>query len=183
MPLVSIKKGSMPRNVNYAAKIFSKYGDFIRGVIRYQVDNDAQADDLYQDLFLSLVSKPLPADIQNIKSYLYRAITNDAVDARRIEKYQALMHKYAEYSNYSINKSGPENALIEKEEMNKMFRLIEGWLPRSEAQAIILRYKHNYNTKEVAKKMKVNNRSVSRYISTGLYKVRQFLAARTGGSG
>ncbi|MHC4792547.1 MAG: RNA polymerase sigma factor, partial [Planctomycetota bacterium] len=77
MPLASIKKDGVPSNVNHAAKIFSEYGDFIRGVIRYQVGNDAQADDLFQDFFLSLVSRPVPADIQNIKKYLYRAITND----------------------------------------------------------------------------------------------------------
>ena len=182
MPVTSIKKESVPlSNVACAAEIFSQYGGFILAVIRYKVGNDAQADDLFQDFFLSLVSKPLPPGIQNIKSYLYRAISNDIVDAaRRVEKYQTRMHKYAEELNYSVNKSSPENALIEIEETNKMFKLIKGWLPCSEAQAVTLRYRHNYNIKEVAKKMKVNNRTVSRYISVGLSKLRQFLTVKQG---
>jgi len=179
MSLSSVKKSSVPSNVDRAAEIFSEYGDFILAVIRYQVGNDVQADDLFQDFFLSLVSRPIPPDIQNIRSYLYRAIINDVVDAiRRIQKYQTRMHKYAECLNYSINKNTPENALIGKEEINKMFKLIEGRLPRSEAQAVTLRHRNNCNIKEVAKKMHVNNRTVSRYISVGLSKARQFFNSK-----
>jgi len=182
VPAASIKNESvLPSNVERAAEIFSEYGDFILAIIRYQVSNDALAYDVFQDFFLSLVSRPLPAGIQNIKSYLYRAITNDIIDAvRRVEKHQAMIHKYAECLDYSINKSSPENALIEIEETNKMFKLIKGRLRRSEAQAIALRYRHNYDIKEVAKKMKVNNRTVSRYISIGLSKLRQFLTVKQG---
>jgi len=175
MPPLSVKKSSALSNVDHTAEIFSKYGDFIRAVIRYQVGNDAQADDLFQDFFLSLISKPIPTGIQNIKSYLYRAVSNDIVDAaRRIEVYENRINKYAECLDFSINESKPENALIRKEEINKMFKLIEGRLPHSEAQAIRFRFRNNFSIKEIAKKMHVNSRSVSRYVSVGLSKVRQF---------
>ena len=182
MPEVRVKKESVPpSNVARAAEVFSEYGDFIRAVIRYKVKNDAQADDLFQDFFLSLVSKPVPAGVQNVRGYLYRAIINDIVDAtRRVEKYKTRMNKYAECLNYSVNNNRPENALIKVEQTNEMFRLIEGWLRHSEAQAITLRYRNSYNIKEVAKKMHVNNRTISRYISAGLSKVRQFLTVKRG---
>jgi RNA polymerase sigma factor (sigma-70 family) len=172
----------MSDNVEGATKIFEEHAVFIRAAIHSQIKNHTRADDLFQDFFLSLVSKPIPEGIRDIKSYLYRAITNDIVDgSRRTEKYRARVKKYAESVNYAINKSGPENALIETEEINKMFKIIEGLLPRSEAQAIILRYKNNCSIKEVARKMCVNNRTVSRYISTGLSKIRKFLTIREGG--
>lgn len=182
MPEVRVKKKSVPSaNVALAAEVFSKYGDFIRAVIRYKVKNEAWAGDLFQDFFLSLVSKPIPAGVQNVRSYLYRAIINDIADGtRRVEKYKTRMNKYAECLNYSINKSAPENALMEKEETDKMFKLIEGWLRRSEAQAVSLRYKNNYDIKEVARKMHVDDRTVSRYISTGLSKIRQSLIVKQG---
>lgn len=182
MPKAKAKKEFvLPSNVARAAEIFSEYGDFIRAVIYYQIKNDDQADDLFQDFFLSLVSEPLPADIQNIRGYLYKMITNDIVDAaRRVERYKTLMKKYAECFNYSINKNRPENALIEIEQTNKLFKLIKGRLRHSEAQAITLRYRNSYNIKEVAKKMHVNNRTVSRYISAGLSKIRQFLTFKQG---
>jgi RNA polymerase sigma factor (sigma-70 family) len=180
--MARVKKESvLLNNVARATEIFSEYGDFIRTVIRYQVKNGTQADDLFQDLFLSLVSKPIPVDIQNVKSYLYRAITHDIIDAvRRVEKYKTLMNKYAECFNYSVNKPRPENAMVEAEETNKLFRFLEGRLRHSEAQAITLRYRNSYNIKEVAKKMHVDDRTISRYISTGLNKVRQFLTVKQG---
>jgi RNA polymerase sigma factor (sigma-70 family) len=177
-----VKKEPVPPvNVDRAAEIYSKYGDFIRTVIYYHVENDAQADDLFQDFFLSLVSKPIPANIQNIKGYLYKAITNDIIDAfRRVEKYKTQIGKYAECFNYSVNNNSPENAFTDVEQTDKMFGLIEGWLRHSEAQAITLRYRNSYNIKEIAEKMHVDNRTISRYISTGLSKVRQFLTVKRG---
>jgi RNA polymerase sigma factor (sigma-70 family) len=182
VPVARVKKDSvLLGNVDHAAEIFSKYGDFIRAVIYCHIKNDAQADDLFQDFFLSLVSKPIPANIQNVKDYLYKAITNDIVDAiRRVEKYKTRINKYAECLNYSVNNNKPENAFIETEQINKMFELIEGRLRHSEAQAVTLRYKKSYNIEEIAKRMHVNNRTISRYISTGLSKVRRFLTVRRG---
>ncbi|MHC4790492.1 MAG: RNA polymerase sigma factor [Planctomycetota bacterium] len=182
MPVVSLKEDSVPLgNVERAAEIFAEYGDFILAVIRYQVNNDDLSEDLFQDFFLSLASKPLPAGIKNVKSYLYRAITNDIVDAaRRVENYQTLLHKYACNLDFSINKSKPENALIDIEQINKLVGIIKGWLPHSEAQAMTLRYKYNHSIEEVAEKMNVSKRSVSRYLSAGLSKVRQILKIRQG---
>ena len=177
-----IKKESVPlSNIERAAQIFSEYGDFILAVIHYQSGNHVQADDLLQDFFLSLVSKPVPSGIQNVKGYLYRAITNDIVDAaRRVKKYRALMHKYAESIDNSVNKNAPINALIETEQMKKTFKLIEGCLPRSEAQAITFRYKDNCDIKDISEKMRINHRSVSKYISAGLRKVRRFWPTKQG---
>lgn len=162
-----------------ASEIFVEYGSFIRAVIGSQVKNQAQADDIFQDFFLSLIYKPVPKGVKNIKSYLYRAIINDIVDAaRRIEKYQTRIEKYSEKLSYSINNAGHENALIEKEQLDKMFALIKGRLPSSQSLAIALRYKEHHSIKEVAEKMGVKNRSASRYVSVGLKKVRHFLTVK-----
>ena len=163
-------------NVNTAAKLFMEYGDFIRAVIRCQVENETKADDLFQDFFLSLIANPLPADVKNIKNFLYRAITNDIMNAvQRAENYQKNMLKYSKRFNYPIYKKTPERIVIDAEETNRMFDLIEKRLRRSEAQAITFRYISNYNIKEVATKMNVRKESVRRYIYVGLSKIRRLM--------
>ena len=163
-------------NVGPAAEVFAEHGDFIHSVIYSQVKNKAQVDDIFQDFFLFLVYKPIPQNVKNIKGYLYRAITNDIIDAtRRVERYSHHMHKYAEHFNHSINKRTPENAFINVEETNKMFEVLKGRLTSSQFQAIALRYKNHYSIKKVAEKMDVKSKSVSRYISIGLRKIRQSL--------
>jgi len=168
--------GSYREGVSKATEIFDEYGDFIYSIIRCQTGNDAQADDLFQDFFLSVAFNPPPADVRNIRGYLYKAIIHDVVDAvRRVEKYQSRVHRYADGVKMPAAKDKPENILIVLEETNKMFELIKLQLPRSEAEAITLRYKGGHNITEVAEKMDVNTRTISRYISVGLSKVRQIL--------
>ncbi len=175
MTLQSRNINSEFNSVHIAVLIFSEYGDFIYAVIRSKVKNDSLADDLFQDFFLSLISRPPLDKVQNMKSYLYRAITNDFIDAmHRVEVYQSYVNRYAKNSIYSVANGNPQKVLIKIEETNKMFELIERLLKHSEARAISLRYRNNHDTKEIADIMNVDKRSVSRYISVGLKKLREF---------
>ncbi len=174
--MVSPDGSKRRNNVGHAAEIFAEYGDFIHMVIFSQVKNKALIDDIFQDFFLSLVHKPIPQDVKNIKGYLYRAITNDIIDSvRRVERYRDHMHKYSKHLNSPINKRTPEDAFINVEETNKMFELIKGRLRNNEFQAITLRYKSYYSIKNVAKIMGVKCKSVREYTSRGLSKIRQSL--------
>jgi len=165
-------------NLDLASKVFAEHGDFIRAVIRSQVKNEAQADDIFQDFFLSLVYNPVPKGVKNMKSYLYRAIINDVIDAvRRVETYKAQIYKCRRQPNYSINKTGPGNA-IAKEELDRVFALIKGRLRNNEYQAITLRYKDHYSIKDVAERMGVQCKSVKEYTSRGLRKIREFLMVK-----
>ena len=166
-------------SVNMAYEMFAEHGSFIRGVIGSRVKNEAQADDIFQNLFLSLVHKPVPKGIRDVKSYLYKAIINDTVDAsRRVERYQTLVHRYSEQLNFCAYIISPENALSIREETDKVLDLIGRQLRKSEFQAITLRYSNGMNINEVAEKMSVNSGTVRRYISVGLTKVRKFLKAK-----
>ena len=161
-------------SVGNAGDIVSQYSDFIYMVICSQVNNKSRVDDIFQDFFLSLVNKPVPRNVKNIKSYLYRAICNDIVDRQReVERYRDQIKKYKERCNFSINNDEPEYALIRDEQMNKMFDLIKGRLTSSQSQAIALRYRTNYSIQEVAEKMGVKATSVSRYICTGIRRMRK----------
>jgi len=177
--LPSANTNMYENSVLMASELLTEHGNFIRAVIRSQVKNEDQAEDIFQDFFLSLVYKPIPKGVKNIKSYLYRAITNDIVDAvRQVERYRVRIHEYSKQFTNSINNTSPENALIKKEQLDKMFALIKGRLPNSGYQAIFLRYRKHHSLKEVAEKMGVNDRSVSRYICVGLRKIRQLLTAK-----
>ena len=164
-------------NVEAAAKIFLEHGEYIRMVIRQKERNKAEVEDLVQDFFLSLVSRPLPPDVLNIRSYLYRAITNDIVDSRRrLRVYHAAIREHHACS-VSINRQDdPGSVLADIEETVKFFGSIEERLNSSEAQAVILRYRDNCSTKEAARKMKVKPQTVTRYLSVGLSKLRKFLS-------
>lgn len=169
-------------NVAFASKLFAEHGSFIRAVILSKVKDKVQADDIFQDFFLDLVRKPVAKHIMNIRSYLYRAITNDVVDSiRRRQRYELLIGRYSGSYDYSINVIGVEDAIITEEEINNVLRIIERQLKSCEFRAVTLRYGKGMSVEEVANIMHIKRRSVSRYVSVGIKKIRQLLTAKRGG--
>ena len=124
MPYVGIKnEGRTPSCVERAARVFEEYGDFIRSVIRFNVKDEALSEDLFQDLFLCLISKPLPQEVRNMRGFLYRVVSDKIKDAfRRIDSYRARVDKYAEQQK-DFADHYPHNDLVEEEEMDRMFDL------------------------------------------------------------
>ena len=168
-------------DVAAAAEVFLDHKDFIRRVICFHIHDEDQADDLFQDLFLSFISNPLPRDIQNIKSYLYKAITNDIIDAiHRREKYRNCIHEYAQRSRRPRCLTTPLEALLEKEQASRVFELVEKRLARSEGQAVYLQYRDGHNTKEIAEKMGVGIGTVRGYLAEGLSTIRRLLSIKGG---
>jgi RNA polymerase sigma factor (sigma-70 family) len=169
-------EAQIPEKVDIATMIFKEHGDMIRTIIRYFVSDVSKADDIYQDFFLSIVHKPVPLGIQDLRGYLYRAIMNDIRDrARRAEGYQARIRKYAEFRKYSVIEEQAQVIVARDEEHQKMVQLIERQLPHYEAEAIILRYCHDKNIRDAAEKMRVNKRTFSVYLCGGLKKIRRFV--------
>jgi RNA polymerase sigma factor (sigma-70 family) len=174
MSLVSKKEtNNSLRNLGDVEEIFTEHGDFVRSIIRFHVRNEVEREDLFQDFFLWLISKPVPQDVQNVRGYIYRVVYDDIKDAfRRIERYQKRVRRYAEHRKRIIE-NRPRNSQTETEEAEKMFELIRKRLPKKEALAITLRYHHNYDTATVAKTMGIEPKSASRYISAATKKLRQ----------
>ena len=167
---------SIKCNVATAAKIFDDYGDFIKNVISSRIQDEDQIEDMFQDFFLSLICNPLPGDIENIEASLQRAITNDVVDVIHKKMiYLSCLHEYAELCNYRTNQKNPEKVVQEAEEKNRVFELVEKQLPRTEAQAVRLRHQDGLDTKEIAEKMNVKNKTTRGYVSEGLSRICRLL--------
>ncbi|MHC4207509.1 MAG: RNA polymerase sigma factor [Planctomycetota bacterium] len=166
---------NIQKKVRLAAEIFDRYGDEIRAIIHFNVKDKSKADDIFQDFFVSIVRKPIPPDIEDIKAYLYRAVTNDVIDVSRQKKcHQDHIKKYAECCKHFIIED-PENIAIQMESTKKMFQLIETRLPKREAEAVLQRYGQGFSTTDTAKKMHTDKRIVSRYLSLALKKMREFV--------
>lgn len=163
-------------NVDAAAEVFLDHEDFIRKVISFHTRDEDQADDLFQNFFLFLIRNPLPRDVQDIESYLYRAITNDITDAvRQKEQYQDRLREYVKRAYRPSNQKTPVEAVLEMDELHGLFELIEKNLPCTEAQAVFLKYRDGHDAKEIAKNMGVGISTARGYVSEGLSRIRKLL--------
>lgn len=71
------------KRVGLAAEVFGKYGDEILTVIRCNEDDRSRANDIFQAFFVSLVRRPIPPDVKNVREYLYKAVTSGVIDFSR----------------------------------------------------------------------------------------------------
>jgi RNA polymerase sigma factor (sigma-70 family) len=163
-------------NVKMAAEVFGEYGDAIRAIIKFNVKSETEIDDIFQEFFLSIVRRPIPQSVQDIRGYLYKAVTNDIIDiSRRNKSDRNRINRYAECRKYSINEDDPENLIIQAEEIKKVLQTIENSLPKREAEVVVKRYGRNLSTTDTAQRMSVNRRTVSRYLSVAIKKARQII--------
>ncbi|MCK5000634.1 MAG: hypothetical protein KAS23_13910, partial [Anaerohalosphaera sp.] len=80
-----VQINEVERNVRRASEIFSEHGIFLLQVFRRELD-EHNADDLWQQFYVSLVNNPLSDDVNNIRGYLYRAARNDILDFKQKSK-------------------------------------------------------------------------------------------------
>ena len=170
------KTKSYNNPVDNAVQIITEYGDFIRLMIHLQVNDKNSEEDIFQNFFLSLVAHPIPANIDNIRGYIYIAILHDVTDCKRKQHRNiTFMKKYLKKMKNRINKITPLDALLIDEEKNRMYELIKEKSLEVEYNAISLRYRDGYSIQKVAEEMGVKNSSARRYISKGLKRVRGYL--------
>lgn len=159
-----------------AAGVFAEHGDFIRGVIRSRVGDESAAEDLFQDFFLSLICNPPPV-VVNMKSYLYKALLHDIVDAQRREvAYRKHVSRRVKRDRSRTATKAPDDAMIEIEEANRIFDIIGTLVPRRQAQAVTLRYGADNTIGQIAQQMNVDRRTVSRNLCVAMRKLCRFFS-------
>ncbi|MFA6186640.1 MAG: sigma-70 family RNA polymerase sigma factor [Phycisphaerae bacterium] len=174
-------KTTSTRSVDKAQKVFEEYGSFIRKAIRFHLGNVPEAEDLYQDMFLFLVSRPLPEDVRNVPGFLYRVITTYIIDRFRHEtRIKAHVNEYIQGKEREAVKTAKPSLteITAEEKCEKMFEIVQKKLSRNEALAITLRYKHDLDISQTADKMGIKPRSVSRCLSTGIGKLRRITKSK-----
>ena len=166
--------------VEVAAKIIGKYETLIRAIIRLHTDNDYDADDIFQDFFLSLVNKPIPLSPKDTKAYLAQAAINDVFDAiRRRKNYRQHLTQYYQSSKYRRNTQGtPQSIILQAEEIQKLFDLVKERLATRETEAVLQKYRCGLNTSEAAEEMGINTMSFDRYVCVGMKKLSEFVSRK-----
>lgn len=163
--------------VRAATAIFEEHGEFIRKVLGRQAGSKLDVEDLYQEFYLALIHKPVPTDVRDVRGYLYKALVHRVIsEARRCGAYSNAMKKYANETRISINNGETEDAFIVEEHQNAAIAKLSHCLQEREAEAFVMKYRDDCSILEIATRMGINKRTVSRYLSESLRKLHRRLA-------
>ena len=167
-------------SVKYAAEIFDKYGNIIRAVIKATINDTHQQDDIFQNFFISLVRRPIPKYVDNVKGYICRAVKNDIYDAKRKTKsYRSRISKHSHCIEKMHKQQTPQEFAIERELTQNITEIIERILPVHEANAIFDRFCiNNTSLGKDYNKTHTNKRTLSRYVCVGLKNLRESLCMK-----
>lgn len=159
--------------VDLATQIFAEHGSAIRTMIRQHVTGSEEEDEVYQNLYLSLVCNPPPQPLANVPAYLNTVIRNDVIDAvRRRRSRQQMVSKYAERQVRDEVEDAPDELVTQAEEVERITGLVGKLLPAREARVVIERYVYGHSMADIALRMRVNRRTVSRYACVGIRRIR-----------
>jgi RNA polymerase sigma factor (sigma-70 family) len=135
-----------------------------------------EEDEVYQNLYLSLVCNPPAQPPTNVLAYLSTVIRNDVIDAvRQRRSRQQMISKYAESQLRDEMEDAPDELVTQAEEVQRITGLVGKLLPAREAMVVIERYVYGYSTSDIALHLRLKERTVSRYACVGLRRIRDAL--------
>lgn len=159
--------------VALATRIFAEHGSAIRALIRLHVTRSEEEDEVYQNLYLSLVCHPPPQPLTNVPAYLSTVIRNDIIDTvRRRKSQQELVSRYAMSRTWDEVEEAPDEQVTRTEEVQRVTDLVAQLLPVHEATAVIEKFVYGRSTTDIASRMRVKERTVARYTCVGLKRIR-----------
>lgn len=151
-----------------------EYGPALRRYFEKRV-TPAEAEDLVQDVFLSMQVRGGADGIDNVRGYLFRVAAN--VLARRRYSYPPLGRPLAPMDE-RIEELSPERVLLGKEALDRLLDALDGLPPRAR-EALLLHRFEEATYASVARRMGITVSAVERLITRALRQVAAGLEARS----
>ena len=146
------------------ARIISAYADTVFRVSYQYVCNRQDAEDIVQEVFLSLVERmrlcPF-SDDEHLKAWLIRVAINKSINAAK----RGARRRTVDTDNLPLSRRGEETQL--DEELAR--------LSADDRQVIYLHYYEGYSAKEIAQFMQINENAVHKRLSRARAKLKKFL--------
>lgn len=171
---IELQKRIQSKDEKAFRELYNRYWDKVFVICHNRIHNLDVAQDIVQDIFMSLWNHRELGSIQNIESYLYQAC-KFAV----IKEY----HKYARYDSldsvgFGILDQVEEldlDAVLEAKFLKDLLQAEVERLP--EKTKIIFNYSRidNLNSREIAEKLNISPRTVENQLSNALKVLRKFL--------
>ena len=152
---------------------FDEYHKRLLGFLTHDLNVEAEADDLAQEVFLRLLRLDEPEAINHPRAFLFRIAANVVSDWR--DRYRRLRIDAPETFEQLATDETPVKTLVSKARAKAVNEALKD-LPPAQSAALVLRVKHGLTYKQVAEHLGVTERMVKRYVVKGYASLREQLA-------
>lgn len=145
-----------------AEKIIEKHADMIYRIALQNLKNQADAEDIFQDVCITLLTKEAPLDDDaHIKHWLIRVTINKCNNLKK-----SLWHKRTDSIDDYTELVAPQTQSV----LEELFRL-----PASYRNIIYLYYYEEYTVAEIAEILKKNKNTVNSQLQRARKKLKNIL--------
>lgn len=138
-----------------------RYADMVLRIALHNVSNQADAQDVSQDVFIALLRQKAFSMEEHLKAWLIRATINRSRDYIR----RSQVRRTAPLSDNLADLTAQDHHLLEEVRS----------LPRDARNVIYLHYYEGYTTREVARMLGMKEGTVSSHLSRGKQQLRMKL--------
>ena len=166
-------------------QLFSEHGPALRAFLAGRIRNEAEAEDLLQEVFVRLariddLTERLIAEKGNVRSFVFSTANNLAIDLERGKavrrNYQAFERGGADQKVFEIT---PEVVLMANQELEVVKRVILELPPNWRKAFTLSRFRH-MSYKQIAAEMGLSVKAIEKYINRSLIQLRNATRAAHG---
>lgn len=138
----------------------------------YLTTDKAIAEDMVQELFISLWEKRDKLNVENIESYLYKAVKNKSINFQQSYYRKNFQVGVSSNTTFSTNNTNDE---ITYNELDHILKKAVNSLPAKCREIFYLKRFKDLSHKEVSKKLNVSEKTVENQMTIALRKISAFL--------
>ena len=154
----------------------AEYGPALRRYFLKKVGPN-EADDLVQEVFLSLQVRGQTDQIENVEGYLFRMAANALIRRRQRRKWDWSNHQVLDDALDLSDEVSPERILMGKEEVEQLLRALQALPPRYR-EALFLHKFEEMTYVAIAARMNTTVKAVDHLIQRALKRVIEMREAR-----
>ena len=157
--------------------LFLHYFPRIKGFISGILQNEEEAEDISQDIFVSMwQNRDRLKEIENLNAYLYRIAKNTVF--RHIER-SLLFRDYQEQQTNNASFSSTDNDSIEEElyakELEFLISVAVEKMPPQRQQIYRMSRVDGLSNDEIAARMSISKRTVENHLTLALADIRKII--------
>jgi RNA polymerase sigma-70 factor (ECF subfamily) len=172
MPRAAISDAVVEPLMREFDEVFREHAALVFGTACEVTGKKEDAEDVVQTVFLRLLRRGLPPDFQrNPKSYLYRAAVNEALNIIRSRRRHP-METLEDNETPAVPDDAHSHEIIHR----KLYEAIAELHPVS-AEAVILRYVHDYSDAEIAKLLGASRVTIAVRLHRARVQLKKLLRA------
>jgi RNA polymerase sigma-70 factor (family 1) len=154
-------------------EIYNRYWQRLYVYALSKLDNEENAEEVIQTVFIDLWQKRNSARIENLASYLYKAVKNKCIDLIR---QRLVRDRYEEIVLQTSDEGDPSTEeLLAFEELKALLKTAMESLPEKTREIFRLNRMEYLSVREVSAALSIPERTVEHHLSQALKLMRVYL--------